>query len=49
MWSYDVVAQDEICPECGGEMYSVSREGDMLAPECTYKVCDHCNYQTDPE
>lgn len=51
LWTVTIFdkGDDHFCPECGNTMYDVHREGDMLAPECTYKVCDNCGYQTQPE
>ena len=38
------------CPECGSQDYiQIDREGDMLAPEATYFVCNDCGYASDPE
>lgn len=38
------------CPECGSEDYiQIDSEGDMLAPEATYFVCNDCGYASDPE
>lgn len=50
LWNVTIYEDDkDTCPECGNKMYPVTREGDMLAPECCYMVCDHCSHQTDPE
>lgn len=38
------------CPECGSQDYiQIDREGDMLAPEATYFVCNDCGHASDPE
>ena len=38
------------CPECGSPDYiRIDREGDMLAPEATYFVCNDCGHESDPE
>lgn len=38
------------CPQCGSFDYiQIDREGDMLAPEATYFVCNDCGHESDPE
>lgn len=41
---------DARCPECGSPDYiRIDREGDMLAPEATYFVCNDCGHESDQE
>lgn len=38
------------CPICHSEDYiQINHEGDMLAPEATYFVCNDCGNVSDPE
>ena len=38
------------CPICHSDDYiQIDHEGDMLAPEATYFVCNDCGYATEPE
>ena len=37
------------CPDCGGAMSPLHRDGDMLAPEADWWECQDCGYETDPE
>lgn len=39
-----------VCPECGSEDYiQIDSEGDGVAPESTYFLCNDCGHASDPE
>lgn len=38
------------CPECGSYDYiKIDIEGDSMAPESTYFLCNDCGYASEPE
>ena len=38
------------CPECGSDDYiQIDSEGDGVAPESTYFLCNDCGHASDPE
>jgi hypothetical protein len=38
------------CPECGSDDFiQIDNEGDGVAPESTYFLCNDCGYASDPE
>ena len=47
---YDKLNNVVKCPMCDSEDYiQIDHEGDMLAPEATYFVCNDCGYVSEPE